>query len=229
MENGTASLTLTQFTEILNPISKGTAVAARHFLIKELLDAIRNQDDAMARQIILMFAGMITGDKSLLSLWSSNFPIWLTIDPATSLPVSSNHWSKAGASSDAVYTYRKATEAGPLDGQIVEFVKVKVGDLGFSKAPTTGILWAVIQAIGELCWVNDALYIRLRFKDQPKGSVVSVVTKPVIYGGDLRPELRVFNLYGAGVGKGGIIDIMDVNQMRWSLSSEIVYRGRKKG
>lgn len=61
----------------------------------------------------------------------------------------------------------------------VQFVRARVGDLGFTNNPTTDQLWARIKEIGELCQKTDALDIRIADKDQPLNEWYSVAMEPI--------------------------------------------------
>ena len=112
-----------------------------------------------------------------------------------------------------------------LNSQDVNFVKIKVRDLGFTEMPTTDEHYARAQAQGlELCLPEDGPTLRANYLNQLKGEVIWMAMKQIADSGGCP---SVFGLYHGGDGlwlDGGVAGPDD----RWYLVDEFVFRLSKK-
>jgi hypothetical protein len=69
--------------------------------------------------------------------------------------------------------------------ELIEVVRLKVRDLGFTNCPTTDQLFAKVQEFGlELCPAEVGLQYRLQYIDQPRNDWFYIGMKPVVASGD---------------------------------------------
>lgn len=113
----------------------------------------------------------------------------------------------------------------PGKKETIKFARVKVGDLGFTKNPTTEQIWARIRELGHsLCKSGDGPAIRLNLKDQPRGDYFWTAMEQISgSGGDP-------GVFGVGHYDGDALWLRagwTDPDFGWNLGSEVVFRLRK--
>lgn len=106
----------------------------------------------------------------------------------------------------------------------IDLVRLKVGDLGFTKNPTTDEIYRQAQALGlELCPPEVGPELRLKYENQPLYEWLYVGMKPIA-ASDGHPH--VFELY-RDEDEAWLYDYWARPDFRWFLGFEIVFRLRK--
>ena len=111
------------------------------------------------------------------------------------------------------------------NSQDVNFVKIKVRDLGFTEMPTTDEHYARAQAQGlELCLPEDGPTLRANYLNQPKGEAIWMAMKQITVS-DGYPS--VFELDRGDDGL-WLDDSIALPGRRWFLDDGFVFRLSKK-
>lgn len=113
----------------------------------------------------------------------------------------------------------------------IELVKLKVGDLGFTKDPTTDELYVRAKELGlELCPAETGPHLRLKYqevfkKEQPMNEYLRIAMKQIA---SSEGNPSVFNVYRSA---GGFwlyyTDSWSSPMSKWHLDDQIVFRLRK--
>jgi len=111
----------------------------------------------------------------------------------------------------------------------LNLVKLKVGDLGFTKNPTTDELYAKAEEFGlELCPAEVGPQLRLKYaevfnREQPMGEYLRIAMKSVAGSYDY-PFIFGVSRFGGGL---WLVDGWTDPGIKWSLGREFVFRLRK--
>jgi len=114
--------------------------------------------------------------------------------------------------------------------ETANFVKLKIGDLGFPNGATTDEIYQKAEELGlELCPAETGLDLRLHYKDifnkeQPLGEYFRVAMKQIA-GRDGYPY--VFSVNRSDGGKAWLRTYSASPDYRWSSDTEFVFRFRK--
>jgi hypothetical protein len=113
----------------------------------------------------------------------------------------------------------------------LDLVKLKVGDLGFTKNPTTDELYAKAQEFGlEICPAEVGPHLRLKYlevfkKEQPMNEYLRVAMKQIT---DSGRNPNIFNVYRDDDGL-WLAHHWANPSTEWGLDREFVFRHRKSG
>ena len=106
----------------------------------------------------------------------------------------------------------------------INLVRLKVGDLGFTREPTIDELYQKAESLGlELCPAEVGPHLRLSYVDQPLGEWFCIAMKQIA---DSDGGLSVFGLERDDDGL-WLDSYWTSSPYRWSLGHEFVFRRRK--
>ncbi len=113
----------------------------------------------------------------------------------------------------------------PGERATIKFAHAKVRDLGFTKNPTTALIWARIQELGHsLCEPADGPAIRLALKDQRRGDYFWTAMNQITDSGG---NPSVFYVDRNGGGESWLSAPWVDSGGEWNLGDGVVFRLRK--
>jgi len=142
-----------------------------------LTDVMRCSNPAAVdrESLRLVLSGMIVDPKG--------FPLWrILLIGGISRYDMINHVEADGKNSVSMNT-RSVIESKQFKTsrrrKVLRLARTKVGNLGFTKVPTTAELFARIRQIGSLCPAEVGPHLRRDYQDQPKGEVLWIAMNAI--------------------------------------------------